>query len=277
MWNCCACTLENYKLLTSCVVCGTSKPLDVELNTHRNEFKVLSWENKTKHVLAFRLHLKKMAFNAFRDNIREQKERRQAAAAVLVRLFKVFRGSRQYKKKRAAFIMQKFAKVVLLKIRPKKIRAANIVKRFLIPPLLRKRRMREVRHQKLTMQRDLIVQCLEPPVNGLQQNAMGIGTHVRLRNKQTKGVIIASVNGGAKFSVQLVEEVRQFTASDLLVLPPGLQDISPVLTVSFEDLVDNNSDVLDRCEMSIQASMRVLKRRTQMVKMVIFNNLFCLD
>jgi hypothetical protein len=53
-----------------------------------------------------------------------------------------------------------------------------------------------------------------------------------------------------------------------MVLPAGLEDLSPVLAVPFEDLIENDMNVLDRCELSIQASMRVVKRRSRMLHMV---------
>jgi len=272
-WNCSACTLENHKLLPSCAACGTLKS---NANDCVQRFQVLRWGNPLKRQLFY----KRISFNAFRTTRKEaqhkRKTRRQTAVNVLIRVFKGRVVARQHHENKCATLVQQFARHVLFHTRLRNIRAANILKRFLCPPLLRPFRLRRLRHQRLRMQRDQILQCLKPPTNALQQHSWAIGSHVTIRNTNPpeEGVLLRyeKLRHGAdpKASVQMhhEENIKTIKVADMMVLPAGLEDLSPVLAVPFEDLIDNDKNVLDRCELSIQASMRVVKRRSRMLNMV---------
>ena len=204
--------------------------------------------------------------------------RQQEAEDILQRFFKVLRGSLQYRRKRATFIIKKFAKYVILRSKPKRMRAARCLSRFL-HPLLRKRRMRKLRHVMLKKQKEIILLCLVPPIS--QDPSLPIGTIVALRDQGgQKGIVVEHATGhgfanslrrrgvaNATVDVQMLsgEGLKTVQMSTMVVIPDGVQDISDALSVQFDDLVDNRVSVLERCEASLRNATRIMHRRAKIV------------
>ena len=61
-------------------------------------------------------------------------------------------------------------------------------------------------------------------------------------------------------------EIKKVLISSLTILPDGVRNISQVLSVSFDDLIDSNSDVLERCEHSLKKATRVMNRRAKILE-----------
>ena len=123
------------------------------------------------------------------------------------------------------------------------------------------------RHDTLKKQRDHIYQTLVPP-NQQHPNTLRIGTHVTLRNKDNQqGIVTRSENTSTTVTVQMLysETIKRCDVSNLIVLPAGIQDISPALNVNFDDLIENDVDVLNRCEESLQLSSAVMTRRRKIL------------
>ena len=123
------------------------------------------------------------------------------------------------------------------------------------------------RHDTLKKQRDHIYQTLVPP-NQQHPNTLRIGTHVTLRNKDNQqGIVTRSENTSTTVTVQMLysETIKRCDVSNLIVLPAGIQDISPALNVNFDDLIENDADVLNRCEESLQLSSAVVMRRRKIL------------
>ena len=123
------------------------------------------------------------------------------------------------------------------------------------------------RHDTLKKQRDHIYQTLVPP-NQQHPNTLRIGTHVTLRNKDNQqGIVTRSENTTTTVSIQMLysETIKRCDVSNLIVLPAGIQDISPALNVKFDDLIENDAEVLNRCEESLQLSSAVMTRRRKIL------------
>ena len=146
--------------------------------------------------------------------------------------------------------------------------AALRLQRFLTRILTRKRRMRKLRHTLLTEQRHRIMQCLVPPPT--QPRSCTVGATVVVRNRAQQEGLVVKYDGGTTARVQMLsgERAKNIDVSDLVLLPTGVKDISSALAVPFEDLVNNDNDVLDRCEASLASSTRVLKRRAKMLRVL---------
>ena len=130
---------------------------------------------------------------------------RERANEILKRLFKVFRGALQYKRKRSSFIIKRFFKHVMLLVKPKQWRAARILQRFMSIRFLLKRKIRKLKHIFLQEKRDQIMNCLVSS----QQASLPIGTHVIVTNcysiggPQQYGVVVEHNDGASKASIQM--------------------------------------------------------------------------
>ena len=229
--------------------------------TNTSSFKVLNWQNYDVERAAMAIKTKNQVFDVLKNLKQNNKIQ---AEQVLKRLFKVLRGCLQYRKRRAVYILNKFSRHVILQTKPKRIKSAMILQRFL-HPLLRKRRIRKLKHLILIEKRNHIMKCLVPPAT--QPRFCRTGLHVIVRNPEQQQGIVVKYDGGASAKVQMLlgEGTKNINVSDLIMLPAGISDISAVLSVNFDDLINNQTEVLERCETSLEASTKILKRRAKLL------------
>ena len=229
--------------------------------TKTSSFKVLNWQNYDVERAAMAIKTKNQVFDVLKNLKQNNKIQ---AEQVLKRLFKVLRGCLQYRKRRAVYILNKFSRHVILQTKPKRIKSAMILQRFL-HPLLRKRRIRKLKHLILIEKRNHIMKCLVPPAT--QPRSCRTGLHVIVRNPEQQQGIVVKYDGGASAKVQMLlgEGTKNINVSDLIMLPAGISDISAVLSVNFDDLINNQTVVLERCETSLKSSTKILKRRAKLL------------
>ena len=235
--------------------------MDPPFNPSR--LKVLSWRDDHRDKAQNLVLIK----SVFRVLATLKQRRKKQAEQILARTFFKFNYSCLRRRKRAACVVQRLFKFILFRNKPRKFLAARCLQRF-VHPLLGKRRIRKLRHLILTRQKEHIMQCLLPPTT--QPRPCSVGSHVLIRDRDVdsnQGIVTKYAIGESRATIRLLSGAgtKNIQVSDLIVIPAGVNEVSPVLAVSFDDLVDNDTAVLDRCEASMALSTRVLKRRVKIL------------
>ena len=251
---------------------GATSRHDVE-SKNSTTLRVLQWRDPFVQRAAENLCMKKNVFRVLQTLKQQRRVRAEKAACFQSWKFFV---SEQRKFCCASLVLQKFFMHIIFVAKLKRMCGALRLQRFL-HPLLRKRRMRKLRHTILIQQRARIMQCLVPPPTQPRSCSVGATVLVRAQSgrrqqeqQQQEGVVV-EYSGGHSAKVQMLSSgggTKNINVSELVLLPAGVQDVSSVLTVAFDDLVHNGHDVLDRCEASMMSSTRVIKRRARFLRMM---------